>query len=203
MDLTLENIQSMNSRYRANFINSLAGIKQAVLVGSKSTVGQNNLAIFNSLIHIGANPALYGLIFRPDTVRRDTLSNIIETGSYTLNYVKSADYKKAHQTSAKYPSHISEFDITGFTPQFKHDFHAPFVNEALIQIGMKFEKRLDIEINGTILIIGSIQSIKLSADLIDENGLINLAKADVLACSGLFQYFNISEIGKMPYAVVE
>ena len=89
------------SRYRARLINSLAGVRQAMLIGTRSKDGVSNLAIFNSLIHLGANPPLWGFICRPDTVQRDTLTNILETNQYTINYVVTADYEKAHQTSAK------------------------------------------------------------------------------------------------------
>jgi flavin reductase (DIM6/NTAB) family NADH-FMN oxidoreductase RutF len=60
MILTKENIEQLEQRYRTAFINSLAGFRQAVLVGTKSKDGNSNLAIFNSLMHLGAQPALYG-----------------------------------------------------------------------------------------------------------------------------------------------
>ena len=82
MILDSEILQAQDSRYRATLINSLAGVKQAFLIGSKSSSGHSNLAIFNSLIHIGANPPLWGFLCRPDTVKRDTLQNILETGEY-------------------------------------------------------------------------------------------------------------------------
>ena len=65
-------LNDLEQRYRVTLINSLAGFKQAVLIGTKSAEGQTNLAVFNSLIHIGSNPALYGFICRPDTAQRDT-----------------------------------------------------------------------------------------------------------------------------------
>jgi flavin reductase (DIM6/NTAB) family NADH-FMN oxidoreductase RutF len=109
-----EQIENYDSRYRAKLINSLAGIKQAFLIGSKSKDGKSNLAIFNSLIYIGANPPLWGFICRPDVVKRDTLSNILETESFTINYLKVSDTEKAHQTSAKYDTIVSEFEACGF-----------------------------------------------------------------------------------------
>jgi len=200
MELNSQKILDLPKRYRGTFINSLSGIRQAVLVGTRSSDGKSNLAIFNSLIHIGANPPFYGLLFRPDTVRRDTLSNILETGYYSLNYVQSVDFQKAHQTSAKYETEISEFKATGFTENFRNDFFAPFVTEAVVQIGMKFEERIDIQLNGTILIIGSIKYVHLDDNLVSDNGLINLADGDVLASSGLYQYYKVSEVGRLPYA---
>jgi flavin reductase (DIM6/NTAB) family NADH-FMN oxidoreductase RutF len=200
MQLTHQDILNLTQRYRGTFINSLSGIRQAVLVGTKSPSGKSNLAIFNSLIHIGANPPYYGLLFRPDTVRRDTLTNILETGQYSFNYVSGDDYQKAHQTSAKYETEKSEFDAVGFTEDYRENFYAPFVKEAVITIGMKFEERIDIRLNGTILIMGSIQHVYLDDSLVSEDGLIDLASGNILACSGLYQYFNVTEVGRLPYA---
>jgi flavin reductase (DIM6/NTAB) family NADH-FMN oxidoreductase RutF len=191
---------SMPSRHRATLINSLAGIKQAVLVGTSSPEGRSNLAIFNSLIHIGANPPMYGLLFRPDTVRRDTLSNILSKGEYTLNYVRSADYKKAHQTSAKYDENTSEFTACGFEEERSHESDAPFVKDAVVKIRMKFEQKTDIPLNGTILIIGSVREIIIDESLVGEDGFVSLFKADPLLCSGLDAYYRAEFIGREKYA---
>ena len=96
-----EDLEQMETRYRASFVNSLGGFKSVVLIGTKNNEGQENLAIFNSLIHIGANPALCAFIVRPDVSPRHTLENIIETGFYTINHLNSDIYKFAHQTSAR------------------------------------------------------------------------------------------------------
>ena len=118
MKIDSNNIRQLDKNYRRAFINSLAGFRQAVLVGTQSSTGIANLAIFNSLIHLGADPALFGLISRPDTVPRDTLQNIIDTKTYTLNFIGAEHYKKAHQTSARYHKEVSEFEQVGFTPQY-------------------------------------------------------------------------------------
>ncbi len=200
MILNESDLSNMEQRYRATLINSLAGIRPAVLIGTKSPEGITNLAIFNSLIHIGANPPLYGLIFRPDKVRRDTLYNILNTGYYTINYVRGADLEKAHQTSARYDTGVSEFDKVGFTEYYAENFAAPFVSEAPVKIGMQLEERIDIKMNGTILIIGSIQQIQCSDDIINEDGFVALEKENVLAAGGLDAYYNVSFIKRMPYA---
>jgi flavin reductase (DIM6/NTAB) family NADH-FMN oxidoreductase RutF len=203
MIINQSDISAMEQRYRATFVNSLAGIKQVVLVGTRSVDGRSNLAIFNSLIHIGANPALYGILFRPDTVRRDTLRNILETGQYTMNYVRTADLEKAHQTSAKYESNISEFSATGFNEQYYESISAPFVKKAVVKIGMKFEEKTDLKINGTILVIGSIQCIEINENRIGKDGFVALADENVLACSGLDAYYSVNFLGRLSYAKPE
>jgi flavin reductase (DIM6/NTAB) family NADH-FMN oxidoreductase RutF len=203
MIIDKETLNQYESRYRTQLMNSLAGIKQAVLIGTSSTDGCTNLAVFNSLIHIGANPPLWGFICRPDTVKRDTLSNIIETGAYTLNYVRTADFEKAHQTSAKYDKHISEFAASGFTEIYHADFQAPFVAEAPVKIAMKLEQKIDIVINNTILIIGSIAHIEIDEKLISTDGFVSLQEADILACVGLDAYYETRLIARLSYATTD
>ena len=198
MIIDKETLSQYESRYRAQLMNSLAGIKQAVLIGTRSADGQNNLAVFNSLIHIGANPPLWGFICRPDTVKRDTLDNIIETGEYTLNYTHAADFEKVHQTSAKYAKDVSEFEACGFTESFQPDFHAPFVAEAIVKIAMKFEQKIAITINNTVLIIGRLVHIEIDEQRIAKEAIASLE--DTLACVGLDAYFETQLKARLSYA---
>ncbi|HEX8548382.1 MAG TPA: flavin reductase [Cytophagaceae bacterium] len=200
MILGHEDIQTLDDRYRRTFINSLAGFRQVVLIGTKSAKGYTNLAIFNSLIHLGANPAWFGFITRPDSVQRDTLENIIETKEYTFNYVSDEYMKEAHQTSARYPQSISEFTAVGLDEEYRLGCSAPFVKQAIVKIAMKFEERMDIQLNGTSLIIGSIQKVELEDRLIGIDGFIALDKEDILISCGLDAYFKPKRLDRLTYA---
>ncbi len=195
-----DDIEQFEQRYRTAFVNSLAGFRQAVLIGTKSVDGDTNLAIFNSLIHLGANPALFGLINRPDSVGRHTLQNIIDTKEYTLNYVGAIYYKKAHQTSARYAKVISEFDEVGFKEIYHPFCKAPFVEEAIVKIAMKLEDIIPIPLNGTVLIIGSIMQVEMDASMIGPDGFIELSEAEILISQGLDAYFVSKKLGRLPYA---
>jgi len=200
MQITREQIEEMKSRQRATFINSLAGYKQAVLVGSRNEEGRPNLAIFNSLLHIGAHPPLYGLLFRPHTVRRDTLENILSTGSYSLNYLRAEDRRKAHHSSAKFTEEDNEFECTGLTELSVPGFHAPFVSEAPVRIAMKLQERTDLSINGTILLIGSVEFVDLPDKIFRSDGFAALYEEDILACTGLDAYFKPLFLNRYGYA---
>ena len=195
-----DDIEQFEQRYRTAFVNSLAGFRQAVLIGTKSVDGDTNLAIFNSLIHLGANPALFGLINRPDSVERHTLQNIIDTKEYTLNYVGAVYYKKAHQTSARYEKVISEFDEIGFKEIYHPFCKAPFVEEAIVKIAMKLEDIIPIPLNGTVLIIGSIMQVEMDASMISPDGFVELSEAEILISQGLDAYFVSKKLGRLPYA---
>ena len=200
MIINKKEIEQLEEGYRRVFINSLAGFRQAVLVGTISADGNTNLAIFNSLIHFGANPALFGLISRPDSVPRDTWQNIIDTKEYTLNFIEATHYKKAHQTSARYDKNISEFEKAGFTPFYQSGCSAPFVKDSVVKIAMKFEQSISIPLNGTVLILGSIQQVHIDDDMVENDGFVNLSALEVLISQGLDAYFVSKEIGRLPYA---
>lgn len=200
MILNKNDIEQLEQRYRTAFVNSLAGFRQAVLVGTRSLEGHTNLAIFNSLIHLGANPALFGLMNRPDSVQRDTLQNIMDTKEYTLNFVRASQYKKAHQTSARYNKGVSEFEQVGFTTAYHTGCQAPFVADAVVKIAMKFEERINIQLNGTVLIIGSVAQVELDDNLVGPDGFVSLSDAEVLISQGLDAYFTPQAIGRLAYA---
>jgi len=198
--LTYAQIMDMEQRQRAHLVNSVGGFKSVGLIGTIDDLGCTNLAIFNSIVHIGANPPLISFIMRPDSVERHTLSNILSTGQYTINHLNELIYKQAHQTSAKYPKDISEFDATGLTPEFKNNCKAPFVKESNIQLSIEFKERINLRINNTIMIIGEIQEMYFPADCLLADGFLDIEKAGSIACSGLDSYHITNRIERLPYA---
>ncbi len=195
-----DDLMAFETRYRASFINSLGGYKSVNLVGTKNKNGLSNLAIFNSIVHLGANPPLVGVIIRPDSVERHTYENILETGVYTLNHLNAAIYENAHQTSARYPRECSEFKESNLSEEYKHDFFAPYVKESHIQTGLVLKEKIDLNINGTLLVIGEIQHVYLPADSVMNDGFIDLEKAGSITCSGLDSYHVTHKLKRLSYA---
>lgn len=195
-----DNIMEMEHRQRAVFINSLGGFKSVCLIGTKNKLNQTNLAVFNSLVHIGANPPLIGFIVRPDSVERHTLTNILDTGFYTINHINENNYKQAHQTSARYPQNVSEFSATGLNEEYQDNFHAPYVLESHIKLGIAFKEKIDFTINGTIFIIGEIQHIYLPDNCLGSDGFVDLESAGTLTCSGLDSYHKTQKLQRLSYA---
>ena len=202
MNTTLNFVQlmDMEQRKRAQFINSISGFRSVALIGTTDTKGQTNLAIFSSIVHIGSNPPLLSFIMRPDSVERHTLTNILDTGFYTINHINADMYEKAHQTSARYPKSVSEFDAAQLTPVFKNDFVAPFVAESQIQIGMEFRERIEININQTSMIIGEIKYVHYPTSCLLEDGFIDIEKAGTITSTGLDSYHTTQVLKRLEYA---
>ena len=183
-----ESIDQLDRLTRINLINSCSGFKSANLIGTKSEDGFENLAIFSSVTHIGSNPPLLGFFCRPTTVARNTYENIKKTGVFTLNHVHKNHIEDAHHTSAKYDSGVSEFDKTELKPLYKENCIAPFVENAPVQIEMRFKEEYHIKANGTILVIGEIKNIYIKNHLLSNDGYIDLTKANIAAINGLDGY---------------
>jgi len=183
-----QDINSLNKIYRINLINSCSGFKSANLLGSSSTNGKTNVAVFSSVTHLGSNPPTLGFILRPTTVPRNTHRNLKETGYFTINHIWEEVIEDAHHTSAKYPDDISEFDMTVLEPEFKGDFKVPFVKNAPVQMAMKFIEEVYVPSNDVMLIVAQIQELYVKNELLQEDGLINLSKGNVATINGLDTY---------------
>jgi flavin reductase (DIM6/NTAB) family NADH-FMN oxidoreductase RutF len=193
-------LEEMEQRKRVHLINSIGGFKSVCLIGTTNSEQQNNLAIFNSLVHLGANPPLVGIIFRTGSTDRHTLSNILETGFYTINHIHQDIYTQAHQTSARYPKEISEFEAVNLNPVYQNNFLAPFVKESFVQIGLAFRQRIDISLNNTCFVIGEIIQLYFPDDCLCEDGFVDIEKAGSLTCSGLDSYHQTQRLDRLSYA---
>lgn len=201
--LTKHEIKTFDNRYRAKLINSLSGFKSANLIATYDDTGNTNLAIFSSVVHLGASPALVGFIMRPDSVERHTLTNIKQQKRYTINQVTADFWQLAHQTSARYAQHQSEFQQTGLTEQFIGEIKAPFVKESPIKYALSLKEVLPITANNTLMVIGEITDIICPAGLVKEDGYLDVESAGTVAISGLDSYHKTTRLGRISYAKPE
>ncbi|MCO5935281.1 flavin reductase [Mucilaginibacter sp. RB4R14] len=195
-----DEIYELEKHYRISLINSLIGYRALNLLGTSSTDGITNLCIISSAFHLGANPPLIGLVLRPEREHNDTLINIKSTGEYTLNNVLPDWYMQAHQTSASYPSGVSEFDACGFKKQYIKGFKAPFVNQSNIRIGLELREVIDMEINGTTIVIGEVVHILTEDALIKADGTIDHINAGTMTVAGLDTYYLPQLVGQLSFA---
>lgn len=190
-------ILAFEDLYRRNFVNSLTGFKSLVLIGTNSKEGSMNLAPFSQVIHVGANPPLIGILFRPHIVPRHTFENIIQTGHFTINHVHEKFIKEAHWTAARWET--SEFSATGIKEDILENFPAPFVRQSKIKMGCKFLESYDIKANGTHFIVGEILMVLCESEVIGSDGFIDLEKAGTLTVSGLDSYHKTRKVARYQY----
>jgi flavin reductase (DIM6/NTAB) family NADH-FMN oxidoreductase RutF len=200
MIIKKEEIDSWDSRYRLKLINSLSGYKGVHLIGTKGNDGSTNLAIFNSIVHISSDPARIGFIMRPLTVPRHTYNNILETGYYTINHVHKSFLEQAHFTSIKFTPDQSEFEFCNLGEEYNESFHAPFVEESTIKMGLKLIEDIEIKESQCRLIIGELQLIDTQKEYIEADGQLDLEKASDVCITGLNQYSSVKKMVNIPYS---
>lgn len=190
----------MPDRQRARFINSLSGFKSANLIGTQDAEGQTNVAIFSSVVHLGASPALVGFIMRPNNNDRHTLDNIINSKHYTINQVSAEFYEKAHQTSARYSRDQSEFEQTGLSTFYLESINAPFVKESRLKYAVTLKEILPISLNNTQFVIGEITDVICEQEAINPDGYIELQSLQTVSISGLDSYHTSQRLSRLSYA---
>lgn len=185
---------------RAALINGIGGVKSLNLFGTISENGHHNLAVFNSVVHIGSNPPLLGFIMRPTTVERHTYDNMVSHKLFTINQVNTSIYQQAHQTAVSYDKSTSEFEACGLTTEIIKPYQVPFVKESKIKMACAYKNEYLIEENGCRLIIAEILDIYAHDSLISENGFVDLEKADAVGAIGLDAYLGVKLLDRLDYA---
>ena len=200
IQFTRKDIDALDKLYRINLINSCSGYKSANLLATISNSGIANVAIFSSVTHLGSNPPLLGFVLRPTTVPRHTFNNIKEHGLFSINHVSEKIISDAHHTSAKYPFGVSEFDKTGLKIEYKEGWSVPFVQDAPVQMLMRYIEEHPIKANGTLLIVSQIELLYVNDTLLSEDGFIDLSKGKVVTINGLDGYNATQLLDRFAYA---
>ncbi|MHA7128905.1 flavin reductase family protein [Algoriphagus namhaensis] len=193
-----EAMMNADSFYRRNLINCLSGYKSLNLIGTQNREGKTNLAPFSQVFHVGANPPMVGILFRPHSVQRDTLENILETKSFTLNHVTPDFCQAAHWTSARWED--SEFERTGIDSTYLDGFFAPFVAESPLKVACELIETHTLKVNDTVLLIGSIEHIYVNEKGLRADGSLDLNALETVTVSGLDEYHRGVRIARYGYA---
>jgi flavin reductase (DIM6/NTAB) family NADH-FMN oxidoreductase RutF len=203
MHITQQQIKHFESQYRARLINSLSGFKSANLVGTINEKGVSNLSIVSSVFHIGADPALVGMIIRPHSVPRHTFENILQTKHYTINHVSRDFWQQAHQTSARYAQNISEFSAVGLHEEYLAPCLAPFVQQSKLKYALELREVIHLAINGTELVLGEVTDIVLDQQALRKDGYIDIESIQTVSLTGLDSYHTSQRLGRLTYAKTE
>jgi flavin reductase (DIM6/NTAB) family NADH-FMN oxidoreductase RutF len=160
--------------------------------------GQANLAPFSFFNVFSANPPI--LIFSPARSGRtnetkDTYKNVKELPEVVINIVNFDIVHQMSLASSPYSPGISEFEKAGLTP-IKSETIQPFrVAEAPVQFECRVNevKELGHEGGAGNLIICEVLRMHVREDLIDEKGLIDQHKIDLVSRMGGDWYVRANE----------
>ena len=198
-----EDFEGCPSRVRANFINKLGGVKSPFLLGSIGLNGVANLSIISSFLHLGSNPALFGMVLRPKTPNfSHSLTNIEQNHQFTISSVERSIFRQAHLSSAKLSVDESEFDFTNLTkwqPKVP-DWNVPAVKESLIKMGLMLDSIVRLP-NNCVFVISKLCWIEVNDKLLSDKYELQLT-SDQMVVSGLYSYYDIHHVDSLSYVEV-
>jgi len=151
--------------------------------------GNHNLAPFSFFNVFSANPPI--LIFSParsgrSNTTKDTYNNVKVIPEVVINVV---NYDMVHQmslASSPYPPGTSEFTKAGFTALSSETIKPMRVAEAPVQFECKVNQVIELGTEGGAgnLIICEVTRIHIREEVLDENGMIDQKKIDLVARMG-------------------
>lgn len=153
--------------------------------GTRSKSGQDNLAPFSFYNAFSSKPPIVGFstIPRPDGRDKDTLSNINESGCFTLSAVTHALAPLMSKTSATLEPEESEFDYAGLKPVTARSVNAPYVEGAPLVFECELRQIINFgqDLGSGNLILGEIKYIQVSDELYDQDsGRLDFEKLDLV-----------------------
>ena len=173
--------------YRENYTLMSACIvpRPIAFVSTVSIEGVFNLAPFSYFNGVtSAPPTLSIAIARKsrDSNKKDTLSNILDTGEFVVNTVSVAMTEAMNRTARDFPPEVNEFTEAGLTAVPALKVKAPLVKESPVKMECTLYKSIEIgegRPGSGFLVIGEIVMFHI-ADEIWDGGQIDMKKLDPL-----------------------
>jgi flavin reductase (DIM6/NTAB) family NADH-FMN oxidoreductase RutF len=174
------------------------GPRPIAFASTMNAAGQANLAPFSFFNVFSANPPI--LIFSPARSGRtnetkDTYKNVKELPEVVINIVNFDIVHQMSLASSPYSPEISEFEKAGLTALPSETIKPFRVAEAPVQFECRVNevKELGFEGGAGNLIICEVLRMHVREDLIDEKGLIDQHKIDLVSRMGGDWYVRANE----------
>ncbi len=151
--------------------------------------GKPNLAPFSFFNVFSANPPI--LIFSParsgrSNTTKDTYNNVKVVPEVVINIVNHSIVQQMSLASSPYPSDVDEFVKSGFTSLASETIKPMRVAESPVQFECKVNQVVELGNEGGAgnLIICEVTRIHINENVLDENGMIDQHKIDLVSRMG-------------------
>lgn len=180
------------------YLQGAVGPRPIAFASTLDEQGRPNLSPFSFFNLFSSNPAT--LIFSPnrrvrDNTTKHTLENARATGEVVINVVTYNIVHQASLASVEYGAGVNEFVKAGFT-QLPSEIVKPYrVKESPVQFECKVKQIIELGQEGGAgnLIVCEIMLMHIDDSILDEKGVIDPCKIDLVARMGGDWYTRASE----------
>jgi len=171
------------------YLQSAVAPRPIAFASTLSKTGKPNLSPFSFFNVFSANPPI--LVFSParrvrDNTVKHTLVNAQDTREVVINIVNYDIVQQASLSSTEYAEGVNEFQKAGLT-QIPSDIVKPYrVKESPVQFECKVNEIIALGDGGGAgnLIICEVVKMHISENILDENGMIDQHKIDLVSRLG-------------------
>lgn len=168
---------------------ALVGPRPIGWISSVGTDGSVNLAPYSYFNAISSNPHM---VMFSSQGRKDSLTNIEETGAFVCNLATYALRDAMNTTSAPVGHGVNEFELAGLTMADSVSVSVPRVAEAPAALECRYIQTVELEgldktPTGHWMIIGQVTGIHID-DAYLRDGLVDSRKMQLLARLGYMDY---------------
>ena len=175
--------------------NALVAPRPIGWIASQSASGVLNLAPYSFFNAFNYTPPIIGF---SSNGYKDSVRNIAETREFVWNLATRPIVEAMNATSATVEHAVSEFELSGLTPEPSHEVAVPRVAESPVSMECRLSQL--VQLTGadgtpvdTWLVLGEVVGVHIREDLL-EDGVYNTAKAQpVVRGGGPSTYFEITD----------
>lgn len=147
------------------------------LISTVSREGVRNAAPWSNI-----TPILRPLdeVMLASWIKRDTLTNIRETGEFVINIPPVGMEEAVMVCSRNYPPEVDEYEMAGLKPHFSEMVRAPGIEGCLAWAECTLVEEILREKFS--LIIGKVVNLEVDENFFDEEGRMDFENAKPLSC---------------------
>ncbi len=175
--------------------NAIVGPRPIGWVATRSAAGLVNLAPYSFFNAFNYVPPIVGFA---SIGRKDSLSNIEETGEFVWNLATRPLAEAMNATCAAVPREVNEFDLAGLTQVPSQQVAPPRVGESPVAFECRLTQLVRLQgVDGqpvdTWLVLGEVVQIHIARALLLNGIYDTLAGQPILRGGGPADYFGLGE----------
>lgn len=167
-------------------------------ISSMGADGSVNLAPYSFFNAVSENPHI---VMFSSSGRKDSVTNVEETGEFVWNLVTYALKDKMNATSAAVPHNVNEFELAGLTPAPCRLVAPPRVGETPVALECKYLHTIDlVDLDGVpanrYMVLGQVVGVHID-DAFIHDGMVDVTELKPVARLGYRDYSVVEEVFQM------
>ena len=173
--------------------NAIVGPRPIGWISTQSATGATNLAPYSFFNAFNYVPPIVGFA---SIGFKDTVRNVQATGEFVWNLATRELAEAMNQSCAAVPPEVSEFDLTGLTPQPSTRVRPPRVAESPVTFECRSTQILQLQgVDGatvdTWLVLGEVVAVHIDKALLKDGVYDTVGAGHILRGGGPADYFTV------------